>query len=205
MGRKSGLRMVNSSRWAKHATVMITKELEAIAENTGVNVRLVIADKLKQTYIDNLTASYGPRSLQGIATAETYKSKSSTYTNTHTLETAVDVAIKDNIVKIIIDKDKTYGGDRNVPATKVIKWLNEGTEGGSRKGGSGYYKDENDEWHYNYPTRPHLFEEHTINDMKGFLDSLESDIDNGKYTTYRYTGKKKTRTHYKGKKVRKRG
>ena len=201
MGRKSGLRMVNSSKWAKHATVMITKELETLAENTGVNVRLVIADKLKQTYIDNLENSYRPRSLQGIASAETYKSKSSTYTNTHTLSTAIDVAIEDSVVKIIVDENKTYEDDRKIPASKVLKWLSEGTEGGSRKGGTGYYSDENGEWHYNYPTPAHPFEEHTISQMKGFLGSLESDIRNGKYATYRYTGKKKKRTHYKGKKV----
>ena len=205
MSRKSGLKMVNSSRWAKHATVLITKELNAIAENTGVNVRLVIADKLKQTYIDNLKASYGPRSLQGIATAEKYKSKSSTYTNTHTLEErAIDTIIDGNYVKVVVDETVTYdNNDRDVPATKVIKWLKEGTKGRGKK--TGYYKDENGDWHYSYPTPVHPFEEHTRNEMLGFLDSLEDNIRNHEYTTYRYTGKKKTRTHYKGKKVRKRG
>ena len=34
MGRKHGLTMVNSSRWAKNAAVMITKDIKAIAEET---------------------------------------------------------------------------------------------------------------------------------------------------------------------------
>jgi hypothetical protein len=193
------LRMINSSRWQKHATVMITKELEAIAENTGVNVRLVIRDKLDESYKRNLTLSYGPRSSRGVEAQETHKRNTSTYTNTHTLEEAINTIIDGDYVKVVVDETKKYGGDREVPATKVIKWLSEGTRGGGKK--TGYYKDENDEWHYNYPTPVHPFEEHTRNEMLGFLDSIEGDIRNKKYTTYRYTGKKKKRTHYKGQEV----
>lgn len=204
MGRKSGLRMINSSRWAKHATVMITNELEAVAENTGVNVRLVIADRLKQSYKDNLRASYGPRSTQGEAVKKTHKRKTSTYTNTPILEDAVDTVIEGNYVKIVIDKSVVIDGDRNVDAEKLLKWLSEGTKGGSRKESknknpsAGHYTDDKGNWHYNYPTPPHPFEEHTANDMKSLLGSMRSDIKNGKYTTYRYTGKKKKRTHYRG-------
>lgn len=199
MARK--LRMINSSRWQKYATMMITKELEAIAEDTGVNVRLVLADKLKETYINNLKASYGPRSPRGAKAQETHKKKTSTYTNTHTLdEKAISTIIDGDYVKVVVDETVTYdNNDRNVPATKVIKWLREGTKGGGKK--TGYYKDENGEWHYNYPTPAHLFEEHTRNEMLGFLNSLEGDIRNHKYTTYRYTGKKKKRTHYRGQEV----
>lgn len=193
-------RMINSSRWQKHATVMITKELEAIAENTGVNVRLAIRDKLDESYKRNLTLSYGPRSSRGVEAQETHKRKTSTYTNTHTLEEAIDTIIDGEYVKVVVDETVTYdNNDRNVPATKVIKWLSEGTRGGGKK--TGYYKDENGEWHYNYPTPVHPFEEHTRNEMLGFLDSIEGDIRNKKYTTYRYTGKKKKRTHYKGQEV----
>ncbi len=193
-------RMINSSRWQKHATVMITKELEAIAENTGVNVRLAIRDKLDESYKRNLALSYGPRSSRGVEAQETHKRKTSTYTNTHTLEEAIDTIIDGEYVKVVVDETVTYdNNDRNVPATKVIKWLSEGTRGGGKK--TGYYKDENGEWHYNYPTPVHPFEEHTRNEMLGFLDSIEGDIRNKKYTTYRYTGKKKKRTHYKGQEV----
>lgn len=194
-------RMINSSRWQKHATVMITKELEAIAEDTGVNVRLVIRDKLDESYKRNLTLSYGPRSSKGVEVQKTHKRKTSTYTNTNTLEEkAINTVIDGDYVKVVVDETITYdNNDRNVPATKVIKWLSEGTKGGGEK--TGYYKDEDGEWHYNYPTPAHPFEEHTRNEMLGFLDSLEGDIRNHKYTTYRYTGKKKKRTHYRGQEV----
>lgn len=205
MGRTSRLRYVNSSRWAKNAAILITKELEAIAENTKVNVQLVIAEKLEKTYKDNLTSSYGPRSLQGIATAENRTRNKSTYTNTHNLEDAVNAVITGDTIKIEIDETKTYKRSKDeVTAKQVHDWLSEGTEGGSRKKGedrtsmSGFYKDTEGKWHYNYPTRAHPFKEHTANEMKSFLTSLETDISNGKYTDYRYTGKKKPRKYYKG-------
>lgn len=205
MGRKSGLRSVNSSRWAKNATVLITKELRAIAENTKVNVQLVVADELEKTYKKNMGESYGPRSLQGIATAENRKRNKSTYTNTHNLEDAVGVVINDDTIEIKIDETRTYKRSTDeVTAEQVHDWLSEGTEGGSRKKGkkrtsmSGFYKDEDGNWHYNYPTRAHPFKEHTANEMKGFLESLRTDISNGKYTDYRYTGKKTPRKYYQG-------
>ena len=40
----------NVGQFQKYATIVITKELEQVAEETGVNVRLVVADKLKETY-----------------------------------------------------------------------------------------------------------------------------------------------------------
>ena len=208
MGRKSGLRMINSSRWAKHATVMITEELNAIAEDTGANVRKIIAIKLKESYRNNLEASYGPRSKRGVEAKETHKRNKSTYTNSHDLEGAIDTVIEGDYVKVVVDKNVVYDADREVDAEKVLKWLKEGTKGGSNKkksdkrnSGIGYYTDDQDRWHYNYPTPPHPFEEHTANDMRGLLASMRTDIENGVYTDYKYTGKKKKRTHYKGNEV----
>lgn len=197
MSRKTGLRMANSSRWAKYATVLITNEMKEIAENTGVNVQLVVADKLEQSYKDNLEASYGPRSPKGEEVLQTHKRKTSTYTNTHKLKEAVQVKIDGKYVKITLDKSEEYPDTKrnNISVEQVADWLTKGTRGG------GYYTDENGEWHYNYPTPPHLFEAHTVNEMKEFLNSLVSDINKGKYTTYRYTGKKKKRTHYRGQEV----
>ena len=204
MGRKSGLRGVNFGSYQKHVAVKITKDLQkdlqAAAEKTGVNVRLVIRDKLDRTYKDYLKASYGPRSPRGEKVYDTHLRKKSTYEKTGTLDEAIDTVIDGDYVRVVVDEDKTYKDPRKTSVAKVIKWLDEGTKGGGKK--TGYYKDENGEWHYNYPTPAHLFEAHTRNEMIGFLQSLASDIDNGKYTTYRYTGKKKKRTHYRGNEVR---
>ena len=82
--RKPQLRN-NVGQFQKYATIVITKNLEQVAEETEVNVRQVIADELKKTYKDNLIASYGPRSEEGRYIAETHKKKTSTYTHEHKL------------------------------------------------------------------------------------------------------------------------
>lgn len=165
---------------------------------------MVIADELEKRYIRNLQDSYQPRSLQGISAAENYSVKKSTYTNKHKVEEAVHAVIKDTVIEIELDESITYDDPRNISAAKVHDWLSKGTKGDSRKKGkkrtamSGFYKDENDHWHYNYPTPAHPFKEHTANEMKVFLETLRANVKNDKYSTYRYTGKKKRRKHYKG-------
>lgn len=196
--RKPQLRN-NIGQFQKYATLAITKELEAIADNTEVNVKQVIADQLKKTYIDNLKASYGPRSKVGRMVAETHKRKTSTYHHEHKLEEAVNVTISGKYIKVVINGDITY--DDGTPATQVYKWLTEGT---TPPKNSYYPYDLGDgftTFYRNYPTPAHLFEEHTTIQMKGFLNSLENRIKNGEYTTYKYTGKKKKRTHYRGQEV----
>ena len=65
MARKSGARMINSSRWQKQATVLITKHLEQIAEEVEKDATKIIEDKLLETYKENVLASYSPRSEAG--------------------------------------------------------------------------------------------------------------------------------------------
>lgn len=205
MGRKSGLRAVNSSRWAKHTAVLITKELEAVAEGTGVNVRRVVADKMKESYKRNLELSYTPRSVKGWETMlhnddpyTTHKRKL-TYKHTNTLrDEGVDVVIDGNWVKVVI-KDVPYKDGTST--VQVYEWLTKGT----RSTGANYAyknKDGSISGGRNYPTEIHHFEEWTRVDMQGFLETLKGDIHNNVYTSYRYTGKKKKRTHYKGVDIR---
>ena len=193
--RKPQLRN-NVGQFQKYATIVITKNLEQVAEETGVNVRRVIADKLKETYKDNLEASYGPRSTAGRQISKTHKKKTSTYTHEHKLKEAVETIIDGKTVKVIINNTKTYND--GTPVTQVYEWLTKGTT--PPKNSYYPYKLQNGftTFYRNYPTPAHLFEEHTSIQMRGFLDSLSNEIKQGKYTTYRYTGKKKKRTHYRG-------
>ena len=46
MARKSGARMINSSRWQKYATVLVTKQLEQIADNLEKDAIKIIEDCL---------------------------------------------------------------------------------------------------------------------------------------------------------------
>ena len=199
----------NVGQFQKYATIVITKELEQVAEETGVNVRLVVADKLKETYKQNLIASYGPRSEEGQYIAETHKKKTSTYTHEHKLEEAINTIIDGKTVKVVIDESKTY--DDGTPVTQVYEWLTKGTTPPQHS----YYTSGETKlymrngklvqgllWYRNYPTPVHLFEEHTNVQMQGFVDSLANKIKQGEYTTYRYTGKKKKRRYYRGEDLR---
>ena len=190
----------NFGRFQKYATVNITKQLEAIAKETEVNVSKIVADKLEETYKTNVELSYGPRSEQG-REVEAYNKqrktlesedkkagiksprrgrKKQTYHHTGTLLNSIYTEIEDHAVKIKI-RDDTYPDGAST--IEVYEWLTQGTKGG------GFYpyikqtgKDSTDPnnystvWAYNYPTPAHLFEEHTKWQMEGFLDSLETDI-----------------------------
>ena len=65
MARKNGARMINSSRWQKQATVLITKQLEQIANDVEKDATKIIEDKLLETYKENVLATYSPRSEAG--------------------------------------------------------------------------------------------------------------------------------------------
>lgn len=203
MPRKNGPRMINSSKWQKYATVLITNQLKKMAKETETNVSQLVADKLKETYKRNVLASYAPRSKKGFE-VEAYNQerkrlededrkagiksprrgrKRKTYVHTGTFLESVHVKIEDHLIKVVISNDKPYD-DGKLP-TDIYKYLTKGTDGGgtyayhdSRNGGELM-------WAYNYPTPKHLFEEHTREQMKGFLDTLETDIKAGKYSKYK--------------------
>lgn len=180
-------RMVNSSRFGKYATIMITKQLQAIADNTATNVRKDVANKLKESYKRNIKLSYTPRSAEGWETL-TYNEdpyrvhkKKLTYHHTNTLYDSVDTVIEGNYVKVKL-KPKTYnkGAGHTATVEQVHKWLTEGTKG---KNENYVYTDKYlSSGGRNYPTEKHHFEEWTKLEMRGYLDSLISDVERGKYT-----------------------
>jgi hypothetical protein len=73
--------------------------------------------------------------------------------------------------------DAPYGNAKST--VDVHTFLTEGTQGG----GEYLYEGEDGEMKFahNYPTPKHYFEEHTVGQMQGFIDSLEADIKSGKY------------------------
>ena len=191
----------NAGRFQKYATAYITRQLQEVAEETGVNVRLVVADKLKEVYKDNVKQSYTPSSEEGKAikayNADKYNThkKKVKYRHTGTFLRSIKTKIDGNDVKIVIDETVKY--EDGTPATEVYEYLTKGTPDTQ----SIYaYTTKNGEVFgaKNYGMQPHLFEEHTMNQMKGFLASLQGDIKNQKYSTFRYTGKKRRRQSYKG-------
>lgn len=197
MARRTGARMINSSRWQKQATVLITKQLEQIADDVEKDATEIIKDKLLETYKENVLASYSPRSQAGIETQEyndyqksreqklgtRLHKKKQTYHHTGIFVDSIYTEVDNKTVKIKI-RDEMYPDGAST--TQVYEWLTKGTKGSDKSypyiSVSGSDKTNPDNystgWARNYPTPPHLFEEHTREQMKGFLDNFGENIKN---------------------------
>ena len=210
MARRNGARMINSSRWQKYATVLITKQLEQIANDVEKDATEIVKDKLLETYKENVLASYSPRSEAGIETqaynkyqksreaSEGYKRRlhrqKLTYKHTNIFVNSIYTEVENKTIKIKI-KDEIYPDGAST--TQVYEWLTKGTKGSEKPypyiNVSGNSTDPNSYstgWGHNYPTPRHLFEEHTREQMKGFLDNFSGNIKND-YRSKRYTKKRR--------------
>ena len=197
MARRTGARMINSSRWQQQATVLITKQLEQIANDVEKDATEIIKDKLLETYKENVLASYTPRSEAGLEVQEYNEYQKSreqklgtrlhkkklTYRHTGIFLDSIYTEVKNKTVMIKI-RDTQYPD--GATTTQVYEWLTKGTKGSDKP--YPYVKvtgkdatDPNNYstgWARNYPTPRHLFEEHTREQMKGFLASFEENIKN---------------------------
>lgn len=159
--------MANSTR-----NLQITKQLNQIAKNVEVNLAKVVEEKLLETYKTNVLSSYSPRSEEA-SYVHTGTFLSSIYTEVE------DTSPTEKTITVMI-ADKNYPDAVTPRSTvQVHTFLTEGTRGG----GDYPYKDDEGRITFapNYPTPKHEFEEHTIIQMEGFIDSLESDIKAGKH------------------------
>ena len=197
MARRTGARMINSSRWQKQATVLITKQLEQIANDVEKDATEIIKDKLLENYKENVLASYTPRSEAGLEVQEYNEYQKSreqklgtrlhkkklTYRHTGIFLDSIYTEVKNKTVMIKI-RDTQYPD--GATTTQVYEWLTKGTKGSDKP--YPYVKvtgkdatDPNNYstgWARNYPTPRHLFEEHTREQMKGFLASFKENIKN---------------------------
>lgn len=212
MARKSGARMINSSRWQKYATVLVTKQLEQIADNLEKDATKIIEDKLLETYKTEVLASYSPRSEEGKAVQEYnqyqksreakegYKRrlyrKKMTYEHTKIFENSIYTEVSNKTVKIKIRDEKYPNG---ASTTQVYEWLTKGTKGNEKPypyikvSGDSTNPDSYDTgWGHNYSTPRHLFEEHTREHMKEFLDDFKNSIERDKkYKSKKYAKKRR--------------
>ena len=178
----------NVNRFRKYATAYITKALEEQADLMNLNIKAMVRDKLQETYVNNVRASYTPRSMKGQNIVKHNKDpynthkKKLTYRHTGIFANSIYTKIDKNTVKVMI-KDEQYPDGAST--TQVYKWLTEGTKGG---GNYPYIKHTGNDtsdpnsystgWAINYPTPAHLFEQHTKVQMQGYLDQLKNDIEN---------------------------
>ena len=197
MTKRLMARAINSSRWQKYATVLVTKQLEQIANNIEKDATKIIEDKLLENYKENVLASYTPRSEAGLEAQEYNKYQKSreqklgtrlhkkklTYRHTGIFLDSIYTEVKNKTVMIKI-RDEQYPDGAST--TQVYEWLTKGTKGSEKS--YPYIKTSGNDttnpdnystgWARNYPTPRHLFEEHTREYMKGFLASFEENIKN---------------------------
>ena len=204
----------NIGRFQKTATIHITKQLEQIAEEVEKDATKIIEDKLLETYKENVLASYSPRSEAGQEVQAYNESrkhleqedralgiksrrgrKRLTYRHTNIFVNSIYTEVRNKTVMIKI-RDEQYPDGAST--TQVYEWLTKGTNGSDK---SYPYvkvvgKDATDPnnystgWARNYPTPRHLFEEHTREQMKGFLDNFASNIKDN-YRGRRYKRKRR--------------
>lgn len=157
------------------ATKQVIKQLQDEAKKMNLNLTKIIEDKLLETYKTNVLHSYASRSTSG-GYEHTGRFLDSIYVKTEGNEIAV------MIQDIPYEQIKSEDGikyQQTKSTVDVHTFLTEGTKGG----GSYPYETSEGEIKYahNNPTPKHMFEEHTIAQMDGFLDSLLNDIKDGKY------------------------
>ena len=159
----------NFGRFQKYATINLTKKMQQIAEITQNNLQEDIADKLLEVYTHNVELSYTPTG-------------DGSYVHTGTFLENITTEIEKDKVKIVI-LNKKYEQPKERTTTQVYKFLTEGTKGG---GDYAYFNKDGGhppiKFAYNHPTPAHLFEQHTQIQMKGYLESIKTDIEKGKYS-----------------------
>lgn len=188
----------------KRLETYISKKLEEDANSYELLAKNIIRDELEKKYKENVKASYSPRSARGQRikkvnlesakyrqkTGKGYHSEKVTYRHTGIFLNSIYAKIKDHTVKIMIRNEKYPDGTSTL---KVYRWLTQGTKGGEENGKPyPYTKKQGDNyntgWSRNFATPAHLFEEHTKLQMRGFLEELANDIENGnaqqKYAKY---------------------
>lgn len=186
----------NFGSFQKRATIRVTKQLNQLAKAVETDVKENVAEKLLQCYKDNVEQSYMVRSVG--AAQDIYHNKLAKeaeasdrkqgiiarhrrarvpYEHTGKFLESIYVTINGNKVQIK-QRELTYpkysDKKRDVTTSDVYEWLTKGTNGGGHytfRNSSGYSKTA-----YNYPTPRHEFEEHTMVQMLGYLESLKNQL-----------------------------
>ena len=167
----------------KDFSILVTKKLQAVADEVNIRVKPLIRDELEYKYKTNVVATYAPISKTGIAVKEyneTHKhQKSASYHHTGTFLENIKAIIDGNTVKVIIKED-TY--DDGATTTQVYEWLRYGTTTNPVNDSYPYVKKQGGNystgWATYNPTPKHPFEEMTLEQMKGFLDTLAGEFKN---------------------------
>lgn len=161
----------NFGRFQRFATVNLTKQLQQVADTTGNNIREDLAKTLKEKYKENVLASYGPR--EGSA-GFGYEHENLFYDH-------IEVKVEQDKVQIVVEEANYPNGKSTL---EVHDYLTYGTTPDNTKKQEYRFQGDNGNWYTakNYETPIHPFEDHTMNQMRAYIDSITSDVKNKKYS-----------------------
>lgn len=189
--------MNRNKQVTKNLTKKITVYLEAEAKDITEHVIPDVENKLYQLIQANMYHSFGPKSSRGKAIAERNakrraqeldennidpisRKEKNLYHSTGDLRRNVGTEVKGNTISLVVSEDD-YGEYNNAPTyDEVYNYLEEGTDGSGDKT-YGHKINGEHVGGYNYPTPPHLFEAHTINQIKGYIENIEHKINTKTY------------------------
>ena len=168
----------NLGQFERGVSLLITKNMQELAESYDINIKKDVRDKLKEVYINNVFKSY----TEGYI----HKGKAS-YHHTGKFIESIKVIIDDNVVKVTIDDSKKYENGKT--AYDVYTFLTHGTtvhEAGYNPFISGKTKTENGRVSVyksaeRRPTPIHTFETDTLYEMELYLDELVRKIETNQY------------------------
>ena len=157
-------------RFTKEMSILITKQLQAIADDVAVRIRPLVRDELESTHRSNIYASYTP-AING------------KYHHTGTLASSVKGLIDGNAVKVVIE-DREFPNDVRSPnaatsTVEVYEILKNGSTA-NPKSDSYPYRSKNGKiaWSSYIKQEKHTFEQQTLQDMEVFLDQLATNLKN---------------------------
>ena len=157
--------------------IKLTKRLQAIAEDEGIKLKAMVRDELEQTLRSEIYASYRPATKNGKDVQEyneTHKhQKPRPYHHTGILASNVYANIEGDIIQAKI-KDVKYPDGAS--ATEVYDYLKFGTPDQPKNGAKGFFYNNGQNFSPYISQEPHNFEARTREQMKQFINDLETDI-----------------------------
>ena len=160
----------SKGQFTKEMSILIPKELQAVADEIGVRIKPIIRDELERTFISNI---YGSREPTG----------DGNYHHRGLIASNVKGLIDGNAVKAVVENVPLPDVHRSESAAKTTADLYEILVHGSKataKNDVYVYTDKDGKPAFSsYKRQPkHDFEQNTLDDMEVFLDELASDLRN---------------------------
>ena len=154
-------------QFVKDMSILITKDLQAAADEVGVRIRPIVRDELERTHRANIYATRVP-------------AENGSYHHTGMLARHVKGIIDGNAVKAVIEevpykKDEIRSQHGAKLTTEVYEILKNGSKAHPRAD-SYPYTDEDGQvkWSQYIQQKPHDFEQRTLDDMEVFLNNIKS-------------------------------